>query len=331
MGPPGMEMGVPMPYQPVSAWTPPGIAGPWPRNEYLRDGGDEGMPAGVDRTGQVRGLEMEDAVAHYQTVDGQTKVEPTNEVYIYAPRFAAVRRVDNLVESGQARQSVAAVLPTRIAGYDDLEKARASKQNLQASRALGTDTANIYHSKQGDGAVSTALGPRGFVDGFKPFENFTVIRTGTMLESETAFLAKGALAAQTWAHKDDVHVMLNNQAANAAVANERVETVYTVNQAPAHPKLRVIKVASTQLAQPGDLVAFTIRFDNVGNQTIHNVAILDNLSPRMEYLPNTAQSSVTAQFGAQPNEGGSSVLRWELAQPLEPGKGGVVRFTCRVR
>jgi hypothetical protein len=25
------------------------------------------------------------------------------------------------------------------------------------------------------------------------------------------------------------------------------------------------------------------------------------------------------------------VLRCEIAQPLEPGKGGILRFTCRVR
>jgi uncharacterized repeat protein (TIGR01451 family) len=140
--------------------------------------------------------------------------------------------------------------------------------------------------------------------------------------------------------------MINNQAANAAVANERVETVYTINESPANPKLRVIKVASTQMAKPGDLVAFTIRFDNIGNQTLQKVAILDNLSPRLEYVgsghelhlmpakdyaPDTAQSSVEAVFAAQPNEGGSVVLQWQLTKPLEPGKGGIVRFACRVR
>jgi uncharacterized repeat protein (TIGR01451 family) len=331
MGPPGMELGVPIPYQPVSAWTPPGIAGPWPRNEYLRDGGDQGQPAGVDRTGQVHGLEMEDAIAHYETIDGQTKVQPTNEVYLYAPRFAAVRRVDNLVEGGQNRQVAAVELPTSAVRYDDLQKTRLNTQNVQANRDIGTTVANIYHSKQGDGAISTAVGPKGFQNAFKAYEDIAIIRTGLMLESEMAFLARGALAAQTWDHKDAVRVILNNQAANAAVSNERVETVYTVSQPPANPKLRVIKVASTQMAQPGEMVAFTIRFDNIGNQTIRNVAILDNLSSRMEYLPATAQSSVEAQFVAQPNEGGSTVLRWQLAKPLEPGKGGVVRFTCRVR
>ena len=331
MGPPGMELGVPIPYQPVSAWTPPGIAGPWPRNEYIRDGGDEGMPAGVDRTGQVHGLDMEDAVAHYQTVDGQTKVQPTNEVYLYAPRFAAVRRVDNLVESGQNRQVAAVELPTGAVRYDDLQKTRLNTQNLQANRDIGTTVANIYHSKQGDGAISTAVGPKGFQNAFKAYEDFSVIRTGMVLEAEMAFLAKSALAAQTWTHKDAVRVMINNQAANAAVSNERVETVYTINQPPANPKLRVIKVASTQMAQPGDMVAFTIRFDNIGNQTIRNVEILDNLSSRMEYLASTAQSSVDAQFTTEPNEGGSVVLRWRLAKPLDPAKGGVVRFTCRVR
>jgi uncharacterized repeat protein (TIGR01451 family) len=145
------------------------------------------------------------------------------------------------------------------------------------------------------------------------------------------FLAKAAIAAQLWTRNAGVQVMLGGQAANAAVCNERAETVYTVNRPPANPKLRVIKVASTQLALPGDTVDFTIRYDNVGNQPIGNVTILDNLTPRLEYLPKTAQSSLDARFYTTPNPEGSVVLHWEIAQPLAPDKGGVVRFTCRVR
>ncbi|HOM17500.1 MAG TPA: DUF11 domain-containing protein, partial [Thermoguttaceae bacterium] len=62
-----------------------------------------------------------------------------------------------------------------------------------------------------------------------------------------------------------------------------------------------------------------------------NVTILDNLSGRLEYVADSAQCSLKAQFTAQPNEAGSQLLRWELAQPLKPGEGGVIRFRCRVR
>jgi hypothetical protein len=33
----------------------------------------------------------------------------------------------------------------------------------------------------------------------------------------------------------------------------------------------------------------------------------------------------------RPNEGDSVVVCCELTKPLEPGKGGILRFRCRVR
>src|SRR5207253_784416 len=64
-----------------------------PSDEYLCDGGDYGTPAGVKADRSITGLEPEDAVSHYDTVDGRVLVTPSNRVCIYAPRFAAVRRV----------------------------------------------------------------------------------------------------------------------------------------------------------------------------------------------------------------------------------------------
>ena len=116
-----------------------------------------------------------------------------------------------------------------------------------------------------------------------------------------------------------------------ATANQTSPSVYTVAPPPGDPKLRVVKVASTQFAEPGDEVAFTIRFDNIGNQTIGNVTIIDNLSPRLEYVADSAQCSLAAEFFTEPNDGDSLVVRCEVSDPLEPGAGGVVRFRCRVR
>ena len=93
----------------------------------------------------------------------------------------------------------------------------------------------------------------------------------------------------------------------------------------------MIKVASTPVAEPGDEVSFTIRFDNVGNQPIGSVQIVDSLTTRLEYVPGSAQCSLGAKFSTQPNEGESLVVRCVLSEPLPPGKGGVFRFRCIVR
>ena len=91
------------------------------------------------------------------------------------------------------------------------------------------------------------------------------------------------------------------------------------------------KVASKLAAKSGDIVEFMIRFDNVGNQRIGNVTIIDSLTSRLEYVPDSAQSELQASFSTSRNEVDSLVLRWEIEEPLKIGKGGLIRFKCRVR
>ena len=79
------------------------------------------------------------------------------------------------------------------------------------------------------------------------------------------------------------------------------------------------------------MVDFTIRFDNIGRDVIGNVTIIDNLSPRLEYIADTAECSIDAEFKTTPNEAGSFTMRWEIDKPLEVRDGGLIRFQCRVR
>jgi uncharacterized repeat protein (TIGR01451 family) len=100
---------------------------------------------------------------------------------------------------------------------------------------------------------------------------------------------------------------------------------------PTHPKLRLLKLASSGEALPGEEVEFTLRFDNVGDQVIGNVTIADNLTTRFEYVPGSAKSSVNADFITEQNDVGSLVLRWEIKEAVKPGAGGVLRFKVKVR
>lgn len=331
LGPPGMENGVPLPYAPASPWSPPGIAQPWPLDEYVRDGGDANLPAAASTNHEVRGLEMEDTVAHFDTIDGRTLVEPSNRVHLYAPRFGAVRQVVGLVQAENRDISSGIGAPTQVVLREETQRTGASTQREQALRNTGNRQLVQYRQRQGERVYSASLLAHGFQDLYLPFENLAVLRTGQYVQNEMAILIKGAQAAQVWSIEQMVQVVLDNRAAAGVTRNQQAEVVYTVKQPPANPKLRLIKVASTQFAQPGETVDFTLRFDNVGNQPIGNVTLLDNLSSRLEYVPDSAQCSVPAEFFSRENETGSLVLRWEITQPLEPGQGGVIRFTCRVR
>jgi hypothetical protein len=48
-------------------------------------------------------------------------------------------------------------------------------------------------------------------------------------------------------------------------------------------------------------------------------------------MPESAQSSVDANFLTEPNASGSTILRWEIGDPVEPGEGGILRFRVKVR
>jgi uncharacterized repeat protein (TIGR01451 family) len=330
-GPPGMENGVPLPYTPSGPWMPPGMEPPWPRDEYVSDGGNSGPPIRVTKQGEVRGLQLEDTVAHFDTLDGRTLVEPSNKVYVYAPRFGAVRQIVDVRTDQNRDRAAGVVMPIRALIPRTSEAVAMGGQATRPIDEIGKHPAEQMRSRATYSVMLNRLGPGTFENMFKAYENLAVIRQGVFIGSETAFLAKGVNAAVAWTHDQGAQILLDRQAAVAANATERLEMTYTVTASPGHPKLRVIKVASTPFAEPGDEVSFTIRFDNVGNQPIGNVTILDSLSTRLEYIPDSAQCSVNAQFTTKPNEGDSVVVRCELADPLKPGKGGVLRFRCRVR
>ncbi|MBU4273183.1 MAG: DUF11 domain-containing protein [Planctomycetes bacterium] len=331
MAQPDMEQGVPLPYQPQGPWAPSGLSRPWPADEYIRDGGDVGVPADVSGRGELGGLEMEDTVAHYDTLDGRTLVEPSNKVYLYAPRFGAVRQVVGLV-AHEERQHIGGVyLPEHLNSPTTLQLVADAEQNVQAAGEAAARPAVALRTRAGDGVMSSVIHPRAFQDAFKPYENLSVVRMGVFEGAEMSFLARASEAAIAWSHIQAVQVILDHTGAMAEVKYDKALSLYTVSSPPGDPKLRLVKVASTPFAQPGDEVFFTLRFDNIGNQPLGNVTIIDSLNTRLEYVADSAQCSVEAKFSTQPNEGDSMAVRCELARPLEPGQGGILRFRCRVR
>jgi uncharacterized repeat protein (TIGR01451 family) len=320
-----------MPYAPVGPWTPPGRGQPGPADVSLAAGGDAELAARLGAERRLHGLDLEDTVAHYDTADGRTLVEPSNRVHIYSPRFRAVRQVVGLQASEQHDRSAGVHMPAKLVRHDEVRTAVSGKQHVQPGRDVGTRRLTTYRTQQYRDVISTALGPRGFQDAFLPYENSTAIRLGVFQEAEMAQLAKAITAAVAWTRNQAVQVILDQAKAAEEAAGQQVGSVYVVNEPPRKPKLRVIKVASTHFAEPGDTVDFTLRFDNVGDETIGNVTILDNLSPRLDYVAQSAQCNLAARFASQPNSAGSAVLRWDVADPLEPGQGGIIRFRCVVR
>ncbi|MGN6543984.1 MAG: hypothetical protein ACTHK7_02970, partial [Aureliella sp.] len=84
----------------------------WSVQEYLYDGGDREPLVRVEEDWTVHGLDSQDTVAHYETVDGKLCITPTNRVPIYAPRFGAVRKLTAPIISARAVGAERVLEPT---------------------------------------------------------------------------------------------------------------------------------------------------------------------------------------------------------------------------
>lgn len=322
----------PLPRMLVTPWKPPGVACPWPEDEWIHDGGDQKVHVNITREPAIRGLDLEDTVVTAETANGcKCKIiQPSNRVHLYAPRFMAVRKVTTVVQNQLNQKAGGTEQPVAIVSQEESLLAGTATQPLQPLADFNIDQPNIERLQQPAGRIIERLMVADLQDAILPYENLSIIKFGIYEAEEKPMLAERIDAAITWTADRAVQVLLEGRRAQKVVGDQRAQATFRFDE-PCNPQLRVVKVASTQVARPGDFVEFTIRFDNTGDQTLENVALLDNLTTRLEYVADSAQSSVEAEFSTVPNEGDSLVLRWDFKEPIKPGEGGLVRFKCRVR
>jgi uncharacterized repeat protein (TIGR01451 family) len=301
-----------------------------PPDEYLCDGGDYGLPAAVRADWSVDGLEQEDAIAHYDTIDGRVVVTPSNRVCVYAPRFAAVRRVVNLMAHERRQLVDLAIEETSPIDAVKAQPVVSSVQRHAVAINLGERPASLFRHREQATEVAQVIAPGEFYNSVGPYAYLTVIRTGEIVGTEVVEVKRIVEAAVAWNGDQAAQVLISNKQAVAVVGLKQPGIVYQTDE-PGDPRLRLIKCASKRDALPGEEVEFTLRFDNIGDQVIGNVTIIDNLTTRLEYVPDTARSTLAANFSTAPNGKGSNIMRWEIKEPLKPGAGGVLQFKCRVR
>ena len=142
--PPGAETAA----VPPGPWRPPGISGPWPENEYLCDGGDQGAQAEVLRNWSVLGLDQEDTIAHYDTLDGRTEVEASNPVCLYARRFAAVRQVSGLLTHEVHDRLAGVSVPVLPSSQEQRGVPTTMLQPVEPGRYVGTKGLQVFRERR---------------------------------------------------------------------------------------------------------------------------------------------------------------------------------------
>ena len=312
--------------------APPIVNSPRSRaDEYVCDGSDSEIPALVDSKWNVYGLDIEDTIGHFDTLDGRRLVAPSSKACIYAPRFAAVRQ---LVNTGLSRVSTSSVMA--LDRTPAIERSRSdistmAKQNIRLQQNRVASHASGLRETTRGLETDTTIQLNTTRLSFKSFEDLQFVRYGKFTKSEIARLGASVQAAVAW--DIDVAAQMIEENAQLIVVNDayKMKEIVGIEAKGSHPTLRVCKLASKISAKSGDTVDFTIRFDNIGRERIGNVTIIDNLSPRLEYVSGSAECSVRTDFKTEANEAGSLTMRWEIIEPLEIREGGLIRFQCRVR
>ncbi|MEX2288634.1 MAG: isopeptide-forming domain-containing fimbrial protein [Planctomycetaceae bacterium] len=299
-------------------------------DEYLFDGGDRQDPYHYE--GELRaGLDSEDAVVEYADEFGKERVKPTNRVAVYAPRFGAVRIISspeadtNISQLAGAKGTAPGATLLADVGtvqHASREYADGVRMRSRASE-FGSDALAV------DIAQRTALFSHTKLNNV--FENLTFVKSGQLLQSEQARLAYGIQAAREWSQNRYPVMMAETEGSQTLEAWSRPLGMVGTEDNRTPGDLRIVKLADKKIVQPGDEITFTIRYDNIGDRELREIRIIDNLTPRLEYIVDSATSDRAGQLIVADNQEGSVILTFELTKPLLGKQGGVVTFKARVR
>lgn len=306
-----------------------GVATPRP-DEFLCDGGDRTPPVHYDRTFR-HGLDTEDTVGEWTDPAGAHHVAPSNKVCVYAPRFGEVRSFSTPVEGAKVDRLISANEVQRGVGLDaetyldiKVQKTKLNAARVR-SRASGLETENALSGFEN--ATVAALN----LEDTPPIVNTAFLSRGIMTRGEEAFLAKGVQAAVVWTRTQFPIITATDVSAQEVHAEFRASELIGLEDRNKPGVLRVVKLADKGAAAPGEVVTFTIRYDNLGDKPVHHVKIVDNLTPRLELVEGSATSDRAGRLDIEPNGEGSFVLNFVVDDPL-PGKtGGVVTFKATVK
>lgn len=299
-------------------------------DEYICDGGDAGYPVHYHGL-EIQGVETEDTVVEFHDNHGKRRVEPSNKICIYAPRFAAVRSVSaplagtGIVKAagahdGQALAGLDAKM--RIDEHRDVDQLEAMRLRTRASG---------LNKRQSDGVFDNAVGAEVHSKLVNLFESIKFIGDREFSRNERLVIADGMKAAGVWSR--DLHPVISASDESGQLVSQvaKVEA-YTGVEDPRGPgRLRVVKLADKSVAEIGDTIEFTIRFDNLGGLDLTEVTLIDNLTPRLEYVEGSASHTLDGELQVEDNGEGSSKLTFRLTGPLAGKSGGVLKFQCVVR
>ena len=180
----------------------------------------------------------------------------------------------------------------------------------------------------------------GLSDVIRRQENVRVTETLRLLALDVSQLREGISAAQlvlleeeALAHTrvDNPVVLFRGEGTALAVDVLTPQVLVGIEDKRTPGCLKVRKLVDRLFATTGDTVTFTIELANTGQKPLTDVVVIDNLTPRLAYVPGSASSTLAGRAEVTPNGEGSSIVKFILDEPLAGGQSGAVTFETVVR
>ena len=165
------------------------------------------------------------------------------------------------------------------------------------------------------------------------FQNFNFLIAVDADQTDAARLNYGLGAAAVWSREASPIITGETESSMEGLHEISAATLTVIDDAPNDEpgQLQIAKFADKKDAKPGDVITFTIRYRNQGPREVHYVRIVDNLTPRLEYVEDSATSDRNGRLAVEDNGEGSLVLTFELSDALPADASGIVTFQTRVR
>lgn len=319
------------PQQRMETTAPSPLADMYP-DEYLFDGGDRSQAAGLHSELQS-GIETEDTLAGWVDSSGNRRTRASNRVAIYAPRFGSVRAVSGLVAETQINKAAGV---RDAAAVNSLRTGLAPQQNISDVALQRLET-----KRRADGMVNLepaaeSVGTRRLMQTQKTDkgqQSRNTTASATFRLRQAAILAQHRSNAIAWTQRDFPIVTASTDSLSEVSAVFKNQQTIGLEDQNVEGTLHIVKLADRDTAVQGDVLRFTIRVENTGDRPLQDVRIVDNLTPRLEYVsgsvvfddehPGTLEESLNGE--------GSSMLTFRLNEPLAGHSAGTITFQVRVR
>ena len=300
-------------------------------DEYLFDGGDRDHPIHYDTYSRY-GVDTEDTIAEYVDDTGDRHVKATNRVAIYSPRFSAIRAVSLPTARFQVERVKSAHDDIHELNVRQREVVGDHSQPLPLSGVRVRSRASGLDNEANSAGVEQRLVATDHVKLLNIFQNTRFLESGRFEVADKPVLAASIAAAGGWSTETHPVISASDSAGQQVLRSARLQEYVGIDvEQKTIGRLRIIKLADKRVAKPGDVVTFTIRYDNLGERPLSHIRIVDNLTPRLAYIEDSAVSDRDGRIDLEDNDEGSEVLLFVLDKPLPGNTGGVITFQARVR